>query len=217
MEAATSFNEIIDKSVNRIVLIDTFNDEKFEAVRVAEALGKDLFGVRLDTPGSRRGNFKEILAEVRWELNLRGFSHVKLLASGGLDEYSIKELNPLCDSYGVGTSISSATTVDFSFDIIDIEGKPFAKRGKKSGRKDLYRCDRCARHIVVPRGEKAEVRVRGKGNAAPEGIPPQGRAQGLPEGGRDQEVRAGAAEGIWGGGYKVGRKAALRNRRGVPY
>jgi len=118
--------------------------------------------VRLDTPGSRRGNFKEILAEVRWELNLRGFSHVRLLASGGLDEYSIRELNPLCDSYGVGTSISSATTVDFSFDIIDIEGTPFAKRGKKSGRKDLYRCDKCARHIVVPRGEKAKCACGGK-------------------------------------------------------
>ncbi len=162
VETARSFNEIIDKAVKRIVLIDTFNDEKFEAVRVAEALGKDLFGVRLDTPGSRRGNFKEILAEVRWELNLRGYSHVKLLASGGLDEYSIKDLNPLCDSYGVGTSISSATTVDFSFDIVDIEGTPTAKRGKKSGRKDLYRCEGCADHFVVPRGEKPQCECGGK-------------------------------------------------------
>jgi nicotinate phosphoribosyltransferase len=162
VETARSFNEIIEKSVNRIVLIDTFNDEKFEAVRVAEALGKDLFGVRLDTPGSRRGNFRELLAEVRWELNLRGFSHVKLLASGGLNEYSIKELNPLCDSYGVGTSISSATTVDFSFDIIDIEGKPVAKRGKMSGRKDLFRCEGCADHFVVPRGEKPDCECGGK-------------------------------------------------------
>jgi nicotinate phosphoribosyltransferase len=183
VEAATSFNEIIDKAVNRIVLIDTFNDEKFEAVRVAEALGKDLFGVRLDTPGSRRGNFKEILAEVRWELNLRGFSHVKLLASGGLDEYSIKELNPLCDSYGVGTSISSATTVDFSFDIIDIEGKPFAKRGKKSGRKDLYRCDKCARHIVVPRGEKAKCECGGKTTPLLKEYRPKDALKGYPKAG----------------------------------
>ena len=162
VQTARSFNEIIDKSVNRIVLIDTFNDEKFEAVSVAEALGKDLFGVRLDTPGSRRGNFREILSEVRWELDTRGFSHVKLLASGGLDEYSIRELNPVCDAYGVGTSISSAVTVDFSFDIVQIEGKPIAKRGKRSGRKDIYRCEGCEGHFVVPMSKKPTCPCGGK-------------------------------------------------------
>jgi nicotinate phosphoribosyltransferase len=153
-DAARAFNEIIDTAVNRIILIDTFNDEKFEAVKVAEALGKDLFGVRLDTPGSRRGDFKKILKEVRWELDLRGYSHVKLFTSGGLNEYSIRKLNPYCDAYGVGTSISSAVTVDFSFDIVDIEGKPMAKRGKESGKKDLFRCKKCDASAVVPFGEK---------------------------------------------------------------
>jgi nicotinate phosphoribosyltransferase len=156
VETAEAFNEIIDKKVNRIVLIDTFNDEKFEAVNVASALKENLFGVRLDTPGSRRGNFRELLSEVRWELNTKGFSHVKLFASGGLDEYSIMELNPVCDAYGVGTSISSAVTVDFSFDIVEIEGKPIGKRGKKSGRKDLFRCGECGGSVVVPYGEKPE-------------------------------------------------------------
>ncbi len=197
VEAATSFNEIIDRAVNRIVLIDTFNDEKFEAVSVAEALGKDLFGVRLDTPGSRRGNFKEILAEVRWELNLRGFSHVKLLASGGLDEYSIKELNPLCDSYGVGTSISSATTVDFSFDIVDIEGKPFAKRGKKSGRKDTYRCEKCNRHITVPRGEKPTCDCGGKAVPLLKEYHPKDALKGYPKAG---EIRKFVLEQLKGFG-----------------
>ncbi len=162
VDAARSFNEIIDKAVNRIVLIDTFNDEKFEALSVAEALGKDLFGIRLDTPGSRRGNFRELLSEVRWELNLRGYSHVKLFASGGLNEYSIKELNGVCDAYGVGTSISSAVTVDFSFDIVEIEGAPIAKRGKKSGRKDLFACPKCAGHFVAPTGEKPDCPCGGK-------------------------------------------------------
>jgi len=45
--------------VKRVSLIDTFNDEKIEAIRVAEALGKRLFGVRLDTPSSRGGRFPE--------------------------------------------------------------------------------------------------------------------------------------------------------------
>ena len=161
VKTAEAFNEIIDKDVNRIVLIDTFNDEKFEALNVAEALKDDLFGIRLDTPGSRRGNFKEILSEVRWELNTRGYSHVKLFASGGLDEYSIMELNPVCDAYGVGTSISSAITVDFSFDLIEIEGEPIGKRGKKSGRKDLFRCERCGESVVVPFNQKPETCVCG--------------------------------------------------------
>lgn len=161
VKTAEAFNEIIDKDVNRIVLIDTFNDEKFEALNVAEALKDDLFGIRLDTPGSRRGNFKEILNEVRWELNTRGYSHVKLFASGGLDEYSIMDLNPVCDAYGVGTSISSAITVDFSFDLIEIEGEPIGKRGKKSGRKDLFRCEKCGESVVVPFDQKPETCVCG--------------------------------------------------------
>ena len=153
VEAAAAFDRFIEKSVNRIVLIDTFNDEKFEAVSVADALGDRLFGVRLDTPGSRRGDFAEILREVRWELNLKGHSHVKLFTSGGLDEYSIQELLPFCDAFGVGTSISSAVTVDFSFDIVEIEGKSAGKRGKMSGRKDLFRCSGCGESLVTVYGK----------------------------------------------------------------
>ena len=154
VDAATAFDRFIEKGVNRIVLIDTFNDEKFEAVNVANALGDRLFGVRLDTPGSRRGDFAEILKEVRWELDLKGHSHVKLFTSGGLDEYSIQELLPFCDAFGVGTSISSAVTVDYSFDIVEIEGKSAGKRGKKSGRKDLFRCNGCGESLVTVYGEK---------------------------------------------------------------
>lgn len=57
--AVKAFNEIIDKKVRRVALVDTFLDEKFEAINVARALGADLFGVRLDTPGNRRGDFFE--------------------------------------------------------------------------------------------------------------------------------------------------------------
>jgi len=143
VEVVKAFNEIIDKKVGRVALIDTFNDEKFEALRVAEAMGKDLFAIRLDTPSSRRGDFKDILKEVRWELDIRGYKDVKLFASGGIDEYSISDLNEIADAYGVGTSISNAPVVDFSYDIVEIEGKPFAKRGKKSGVKKLLRCPKC--------------------------------------------------------------------------
>jgi nicotinate phosphoribosyltransferase len=40
--------------------------------------------------------------------------------------------------------------VDFALDIVEIEGVPLAKRGKRSGRKALYRCTGCGARQVVP-------------------------------------------------------------------
>ena len=155
VEALRAFNEVIDSKVRRVALIDTLQDEKFEAIRVAEALGEDLYAVRLDTPSSRRGDFYRILEEVRWELDLRGYQHVKLIASGGIDEYEILNLNPLVDAYGVGTSIANAPVLNFGLDIMEIEGQPFAKRGKWSGAKDVLRCQHCRNTVVVPKGRPA--------------------------------------------------------------
>lgn len=160
VEATKAFDEVIHPSVKRVSLIDTFNDEKIEAIRVAEALGKKLFAVRLDTPSSRRGDLQKIIEEIRWELNLRGLGHVKIFVSGGLDEKRILSLNPVVDAYGVGTSIANARVIDFAMDIVEIEGKPLAKRGKMSGSKSILRCSNCFQDKVVPfkkdRGSKPE-------------------------------------------------------------
>src|SRR5687768_10731115 len=152
VEALKAFHEVIEPKVRRVALIDTLLDEKFEALRVAEALGKDLYAVRLDTPSSRRGDLYRILEEVRWELNLRGFSHVKLVASGGVDEYEILRLNPVADAYGVGTSIANAPVLNFALDIMEIEGKATAKRGKWSGAKQVLRKRGTLETVVVPAG-----------------------------------------------------------------
>lgn len=149
VRATEAFNEIIKPGVNRISLIDTFNDEKFEAIKVCEALGKSLFGVRLDTPSSRRGDFKKILEEVRWELDIRGYKDIKLVVSGGLDENDIIRLNCIADAYGIGTSISGARIIDFAMDIVEIEGEKIAKRGKMSGAKKVIRCENCFTDRVV--------------------------------------------------------------------
>ena len=150
VEALKAFHEVIDPKVRRVALIDTLGDEKFEAIRVAEALGRDLYAVRLDTPSSRRGDFYRILEEVRWELDYRGFEHVKIIASGGIDEQEILKLNPLVDAYGVGTAIANAPVLSFALDIMEIDGAPMAKRGKRSGSKQVYRCRACGRSVVVP-------------------------------------------------------------------
>jgi len=92
VEATRAFNKVLGRKAKTVSLIDTFQDEKFEALRVATSFGDKLYAVRLDTPGSRRGDFLNILEEVRWELDLRGHKHVKLFVSGGLDEEDIVKL-----------------------------------------------------------------------------------------------------------------------------
>ncbi|MCO6041782.1 nicotinate phosphoribosyltransferase [Thermococcus alcaliphilus] len=149
------FDEVMPEEVPRVALVDTLCDEKLEALMAAEALGERLAAVRLDTPSSRRGNFKRIVEEVRWELDLRGYDHVKIFLSGGLDEESIKELADIADAFGVGGSIASAKPIDFSLDIVEVEGKPITKRGKLSGRKQVYRCENGHYHRV-PAEKKLE-------------------------------------------------------------
>ena len=155
LKATRAFHEVLGRRVKTISLVDTFQDEKFEAVRVAESLGGALYGVRIDTPASRRGNFLRILEEVRWELDLRGFRRVRLYVSGGLDEEDILRLNPLVDGYGIGTAVSGARVIDFSMDIVEVDGKPLAKRGKNSGAKRVVRCRKCHADRVIPFARKA--------------------------------------------------------------
>lgn len=150
LEATRAFHEIIDPTIRRVALIDTFQDEKFEAIRLAQEMGEALWALRLDTPSSRRGNFAKILQEVRWELDLRGFENLKLLVSGGLDEPDIPALLPWADAFGIGTSIANAPVIDLSLDIVEIEGEPIAKRGKESGGKQLLSCLTCRQEFVVP-------------------------------------------------------------------
>jgi nicotinate phosphoribosyltransferase len=154
--AFKAFDEVIESEVKRVALIDTFSDEKFGALKAAEVLGEKLFAVRLDTPSSRRGNFCQILREVRWELDLRGYRKVKIVVSGGIDEKKISEFNPYVDAYGVGTFISNAPVVDFSFDLVEVDKRPVAKRGKMSGAKQVWRCLECFETQVLPRGKQPD-------------------------------------------------------------
>jgi len=137
------FDETIPHGIPRVALVDTFWDEKAESVKALEVLGPRLWGVRLDTPASRRGDFRKIIEEVRWELDIRGGKKVKIIASGRLDEEAITRLNDVVDGYGVGTAVAYPPVVDLSAKIVEVtEGsrKEFrAKRGGLGGRKAVYR------------------------------------------------------------------------------
>ena len=153
VHAWKSFDKYMPKKVPRIALVDTYCDEKTEAIMAAQALGKSLYGVRLDTPSSRRGNFQEIVREVRWELDSRGFKDVKVFVSGGLDDESVRTLSEGgVDGFGVGTSVSNAPVIDFALDIVEKEGKPVAKRGKLGGKKEVWRCENCLLDYVLFEG-----------------------------------------------------------------
>jgi len=155
-----AFDEAVSEDTPRIALIDTLWDEKAEAILALETLKDRLWGVRLDTPTSRRGNFRRIIEEVRWELNLRGGEKVKIVVSGGLDEEEIKALKDIVDGFGVGTAITAAPIIDFNAKIVEVEEdgalKPRAKRGDLSGAKEVYRFEGTFRDRVVPRGRSIE-------------------------------------------------------------
>jgi nicotinate phosphoribosyltransferase len=148
-EATKAFDEVIDPAVNRTILIDTFDDEKFGALIAAETIPESIYAVRFDTPGNRRGDFRDLMQEVRWELDRAGYEHVKIFASGGIGEDDILHLNPVCDAYGVGGAIAAAPMIDYSLDIVEVDGKDRSKRGKRGGRKRLLELAD-GNHEVIP-------------------------------------------------------------------
>ncbi len=149
VKAWKAFDEVMPPEVPRIALCDTWFDERIEAVLAAENLGDKLFGVRLDTPSSRRGNMRKIVMETKWTLKLLGYENVKIFVSGGIDENEIKELANLVDGFGIGTSIAFPPSVDIALDIVEVNGQLRSKKGKLPGKKQVYRCD-MFHDIIVP-------------------------------------------------------------------
>jgi nicotinate phosphoribosyltransferase len=147
-EAARAFDEIIEPEVPRTIIIDTFDDEKFGALIAARAIPDSIAAIRMDTPGNRRGDFLDLMREVRWELDRNGFEHVKIFASGGIDVDYILHLNPVCDAYGVGGAIADAPMIDYSLDLVEVNGEDRSKRGKRGGRKCLLQLEDGTRTIL---------------------------------------------------------------------
>lgn len=145
VRAAEAFDRHIDPDVPRIVLVDTFKDEAEESLRVADALGDRLWGVRLDTPSERGRVTPELVKEVRARLDLAGHPNVRIVVSGGLDADRIgvfKEAGAPVDSFAVGSAISKASPIDFTGDLKEIDGRPIAKRGRIPGRTESPRLER---------------------------------------------------------------------------
>ena len=134
---------------NAIVLIDTYDtlSGAKNAVQVANEMitrGQKLIGVRIDS-GDLAAQARAV-REIFDEADLR---EVKIIGSGGLDEFDLSEFsaaNLPFDSYGVGTKMgmsADAPWTDMSYKLVEYHGRPVLKRstGKISwpGRKQLFR------------------------------------------------------------------------------
>ena len=118
------------------LLIDTYNT--VEGAKKAVKLLKEgikVLGVRIDS-----GDIPELCREVRGILDQEGFKDVKILVSGGVDEYDIErwvsEGVPI-DAFGVGTKLltsADAPYLDIAYKLVEYEGKPKFKEspGKKT-------------------------------------------------------------------------------------
>ena len=134
LEGTKIYNDCMPPDAPRLMLVDTFEDEAKESLRLAEALGKDLYGVRLDTPSERGGVTPGLIKELRFRLDKAGFNHVKIFVSGGLTLEKIALLGEAgADAFGVGTYISGAKPIDMTMDLKVVDGKDVAKRGRLPG------------------------------------------------------------------------------------
>jgi len=98
-EAFRRYHDVFPDST--ILLIDTY--DTIEGARKAAAIGSDLKGVRLDS-----GDLVRLSKRVRKVLDEAGLKHVKIVASGDLNEYRIERLiraGAPIDMFGVGTEM----------------------------------------------------------------------------------------------------------------
>jgi nicotinate phosphoribosyltransferase len=116
-----------------ILLLDTYDTIKgaWNAVDIAremEYLNHQLVAVRLDS-----GDFAKLSRRVRRMLDDAGLDYVKILASGGLDEYEIEELvqgGAPIDMFGVGTRVgvsADAPWTDMAYKLVDYDHRPVMK------------------------------------------------------------------------------------------
>jgi nicotinate phosphoribosyltransferase len=144
--AARAFADRYRTDTNITVLVDFENDSVRTALEVAEALGEDLWGVRLDTserlvdealrdephPALHHGVTTLLARRVRDALDSAGYEHVRIVVSGGFDAEKITrfeaEGTPV-DAYGVGSSLLRGQN-DFTADVVRVDGRQVAKVGR---------------------------------------------------------------------------------------
>ncbi len=134
---------------NSILLIDTYDTlagarKAVEIAKEMAANGQQLQGVRID-----RGDLKKLAIEVRRIFDEAGLKSVKIIGSGGLDEFDLADFTVAdvpYDSYGVGTKMgvsADAPWFDIAYKLVEYGERPVLKlsTGKVSwpGKKQVFR------------------------------------------------------------------------------
>lgn len=142
-----AFDKHIDPAINRVALVDFNNDCVATSLEVARALGDKLWAVRLDTADTLvdtsilpyMGTFKptgvcpQLVTNVRNALDQAGFSHVKIMVSGGFTAERItqfEEMGVPVDTYAVGSSLYQHN-INFTADVVLVNGNACAKVGRQ--------------------------------------------------------------------------------------
>ena len=141
-----------------VQLLDTY--DPIEGARHAAGLGKPLWGVRLDS-----GDFTAQSKQVRAILDQAGLRDAKIMASGDLDEYKIRDLLPAgapLDAFGVGTQLATSADAPsmgaiYKLVELDVQGvKRFTAKYSEEkhsypGAKQVFRD--VARDVIARSGE----------------------------------------------------------------
>ena len=150
-----------------VYLLDTY--DTLRAAHRAAALGRPLWGVRLDS-----GDFLALSREVRAILDAAGLTEAKIMVSGDLDEYRVSDLiraGAPIDAFGVGTQLSTSADAPcmpgvYKLAELDVSGikrftaKYSEDKGSLPGSKQVFRED--ARDVIARSGEcgKGEALLR---------------------------------------------------------
>ena len=135
-----------DRAVLLIDTYDTLEGARKAAVVARElaAEGHKLVAVRLDS-----GDFDDLSRKVREILDDSGLPYVKILASGGLDEYQLESLvhgGAPIDIFGLGTRVGvsdDAPWSDMAYKLVCYDGRPVMKLSTdkvyRPGAKQVFR------------------------------------------------------------------------------
>ncbi|MFV8401002.1 nicotinate phosphoribosyltransferase [Mycoplasma sp. 2634B] len=140
--ATKAYHELFPNN-KLIALIDYHNDVITDALKVWNALGNKVWGVRIDTSKNmvdhmfdgeepQYGVNPEQIFRLRKALDQAGAKNYKIVVSSGFNAEKIQmfeELNVPVDYYGVGQSIFKLNN-SFSADATILNGKPQAKEGR---------------------------------------------------------------------------------------
>jgi nicotinate phosphoribosyltransferase len=143
---------------NAVQLLDTYDVP--QAARRVAALGRPLWGVRIDS-----GDFLAVSRQVRGILDEAGLKDARIMVSGDLDEYRVRELlagGAPIDAFGVGTQISvsaDAPSLSGVYKMVEMEisgikrytAKYSDEKGTIPGAKQIFRD--AARDVVARSGE----------------------------------------------------------------